>query len=80
VPALFEKVAAPVGGLDRVADGVGKGLLNYMVLVGGRLCGPVSECATEAVDRHVRLVHLLQHVWHGHIAQSGSSSGADEYV
>src|SRR6185369_13942017 len=48
VPALFEQVAAPVGGLDRVADSVGQGLLHNVVRVRSRLGGPVSERAAEA--------------------------------
>ena len=34
VPALLEKVTTSIGGLDRVADSVGKGLLNDVVRVG----------------------------------------------
>ena len=53
LPALLEKVAAPIGGLDRIADSVGKGLLDDMVRVGGRLGGPVSERAAKAMDRYI---------------------------
>jgi hypothetical protein len=78
VPALLEKVAAPISGLDRVADSVGEGLLDDVVWVGSRLGGPVSESAAKAMDRHIALLHLLQHVRHGHVAKAGSSAGADE--
>ena len=80
VPALLKKVTASICGLDRVADSVGKGLLNDMVRVGRRLGGPVSERAAKAMDGHIALLHLLQHIRHGHVAKGGSSSGADEYV
>jgi hypothetical protein len=80
VPALLEKVTTSIGGLDRVADSVGKGLLNDMVRVGRRLGSPVSERAAKAMDGHIALLHLLQHIRHGHVAKGGSSSGADEYV
>ena len=80
VPALLKKVTASICSLDRVADSVGKGLLNDVVRVNRRLGGPVSERAAKAMDRHIALLHLLQHIRHGHVAKGGSSSGADEYV
>jgi hypothetical protein len=78
--ALLEKIAAPICGFDRIADGVSKGLLNDVVRVGRRLGGPVSERAAKAMNSHIALLHLLQHIRHGHVAKGGSSSGADEYV
>jgi hypothetical protein len=80
VPALLEKVTTSIGSLDRVADSVGKRLLNDVVRVNRRLGGPVSERAAKAMDGHIALLHLLQHIRHGHVAKGGSSSGADEYV
>jgi hypothetical protein len=78
VTTLLEQVAATIGGLDRVADGVGEGLLHHVVPVGSRLGGPVSKRATKAMDRYIALLHLLQHLWHGHVAKAGSRAGADE--
>ena len=40
VTTLLEQVAATISGLDRVADGVGEGLLHHVVRVGSRLGGP----------------------------------------
>src|SRR4051812_4480070 len=80
LPALFEKVASAVGGLDRVADSVGEGLLYDVVRVGGRLGGPVSEGAAKAMDRYIALLHLLQHVRHGHVTQAGSGSFPNEHM
>jgi hypothetical protein len=80
VTALLEKIAAPIGGFDRIADGVGEGLLYDVVGVGGRLGGPVSERAAKAMDRHIASLHLLQHIRHGHVAKAGSSSGPDEHM
>ena len=78
VTTLLEQVAATIGGLDRVADGVGEGLLHHVVPVGSRLGGSVSKRATKAMDRYIALLHLLQHLWHGHVAKAGSRAGADE--
>jgi hypothetical protein len=78
VTALLEKIAAPISGFDRIADGVGEGLLYDVVRVGGRLGGPVSEGAAKAMDRYIALLHLLQHIRHGHVTQAGFSSGPDE--
>ncbi len=55
VPALLEKVAASVGGLDRVADCVCERLFNNVVRVSGRFSGPVSERAAKAVDCNLAL-------------------------
>ena len=73
-----EFFAATIGGLDRVADGVGEGLLHHVVPVGSRLGCSVSKRATKAMDRYIALLHLLQHLWHGHVAKAGSRAGADE--
>jgi hypothetical protein len=78
VTALLEKIAAPIGGFDRIADGVGEGLLYDVVRVGGRLGGPVSKRAAKAMDRYIALLHLLQHIRHGHVAQAGSGSFPNE--
>ena len=75
---LLEQVAATIGGLDRVPDSVGQRLLYDMVRVGSRLGGSVSKRATKAMDRYIALLHLLQHLWHGHVAKAGSRAGADE--
>ena len=70
VTALLEKIAAPIGGFDRIADGVREGLLYDVVRVGGRLGGPIPEGAAKAMDRHIASLHLLQHIRHGHVAQA----------
>ena len=49
VTALLEKVAPAIGGLDRIGDSVGEGLLYDVVRGGGRLGGPVSEARTGEV-------------------------------
>jgi len=51
VTALLEKIAAPIGRLDRVADGVGEGLLDNVVRVRSRLSRPISEGAAKATRR-----------------------------
>ena len=80
LPALFEKIAAPIGSFDRIADSVSEGLVYDVVRMGGRLGGPVSERAAEPMDRHIASLHLLQHIRHGHVAQAGSSSGPQEHM
>jgi hypothetical protein len=30
------------------------------------------------MDRYIALLHLLQHLWRGHVAKAGSRAGADE--
>src|SRR4030088_1736015 len=77
---LLEKIAAPIGGFDRIADGVGEGLLYDVVRVGGRLGGPISKRAAETLGRSIALLHLLQHIRHGHVAQAASSSGPNEHM
>jgi hypothetical protein len=47
VPALLEKVTTSIGGLDRVADSVEKGLLNDVVRVGRRLGGSPASAHLE---------------------------------
>ena len=78
--ALLEKIAAPIGRFDRIADGVGEGLLYDVVRVGGRLGGPVSKRAAKAMDRYIALLHLLQHIRHRHVAQAGSGSFPNEQM
>ena len=68
VTALFEKIAASIGGFDGIADGVGEGLLYDVVRVGGRFGGPISKRAAKAMDRHIASLHLLQHIRHSHVA------------
>src|SRR3981081_672475 len=58
--ALLEKIAAPIGGFDRIADGVGEGLLYDVVRVGGRLGGPISKRAAKAMDRSITFFHCLR--------------------
>ena len=60
VTALLEKIAAPIGRLDRVANGVGEGLLDNVVRVRSRLSRPISEGAANAMHRHIAFPHLLQ--------------------
>src|SRR3954453_19030051 len=73
-----KKIAASIGRFDRVADGMGKSLLYDVVRIGSCLSCPVSKRAAKAVDGHIALAHLLQHVRHGHVAKGRSSAGADE--
>ncbi len=80
VTALLEKIAAPIGRLDRVADGVGEGLLDNVVLVRSRLSRPISEGAAKAMDRHIASPHLLQHIRHGHVTKAGSRAGPNEHM
>ena len=47
VPAILEKVTTSIGGLDRVADSVEKGLLNDVVRVGRRLGGSPASAHLE---------------------------------
>src|SRR4051812_38431000 len=80
VTALFEKIAAAIGGFDGIADGVGEGLLYDVVRVGGRFGGPISKRAAKAMDRHIASRHLLQHIRHSHVAEAGSGSFPNEQM
>src|SRR4051795_10970331 len=80
MPPLLEKVTAPVGGFDGIADSVGEGLLYDVVRVGGRLGGPVSKGAAKAMDGHIASLHLLEHIRHSHVAQAGSGSFPNEHM
>ena len=80
VTALLEKIAAPIGRLDRIADGVGEGLLDNVVRVRSRLSRPISEGAAKAMHRHIASPHLLQHIRHGHVTKAGSSAGPNEHM
>jgi len=48
-------VAAAVGALNLVPDQMSQGGLRNLARERGALTGPIAECATEAMHRHVRL-------------------------
>jgi hypothetical protein len=45
---LGEQIAAPVGGLDGIADRVRQGLFHHVVGMAGGFGGPIAECRAEA--------------------------------
>src|SRR5438270_6353121 len=68
---FFEQVAAEVGRLHLVRDGVGERSLNHFSAEGGALGSPISEGGTEAVNHytvtkaHTPKNHQARHVRQG---------------
>src|SRR5882762_11880322 len=70
-PALLEQVAAPVGRLRLVADGVGERHLADLSGIGGALGRPVPEGRAKPMYGEVVAAHSAQELEHRHIAQGG---------
>src|SRR5215207_5728441 len=50
-PSLLEEIAAPIGRLDTVWDGVRQGHFHDVIRVGCGLCRPIPERRTKAMHR-----------------------------
>src|SRR5262249_15604747 len=71
-------VAAAVGALNLVPDQMSQGRLRDLARERGALTGPIAECATEAMHRHVRL-HPAEHHFECHDRERPASLHSGEY-
>ena len=79
-PALVEEIAAPVGGLRLLFDGVRERHLDHLVGVsGGDLVRPIAEGAAEAVDADVG-AQPFEHPAHRHAADRPRTTREDVFV
>src|SRR5215470_3145337 len=80
LPALLEQIAAPVGGLDLVADGMGQRHLRDFGREAGALRGPIAERRSESVHSQFIAAHPPQHHRHRQVTDRPGAppAGKDE--
>ena len=69
VPTLLEQIAAPVGGLDLVADSMGQRHLGNFERETGALGSPIAQARPETMHRQLTALHAAQQDQHRHIAE-----------